>query len=41
MQTIRLALFNSSLPLRSSVSTEPEVHLRRNVVPSAGMEALM
>ena len=33
--------FYSSLPSRSSVSTEPEVHLRRIVVPSARMEALM
>ena len=32
---------NSSILSRSSVSTEPEVHLRRNVVPSARMEALM
>ena len=32
---------NSSLPFRSTVSTEPEGHLRRNVITSACMEALM
>ena len=32
---------NSPLPSRSSVPAGPEVHLRRKVIPSARMEALM